>query len=196
MKPENLPQLGADGRILEGIVTTLNEDGTVNISPMGPIVDEQITQFVFRPYRSSTTYQNLNRTGRGVFHVTDDVLLFAQAALGQPDPLPALDGLILTDACRWYAFELQSLDDRQERTHIVANTTNQGRNRDFFGFNRAMHATIEAAILATRVHLLQPEEIAEELVRLTPLVEKTGGEKERRAFELLQNFIQQQSAGQ
>ena len=31
----------------------------------------------------------------------------------------------------------------------------QGRLRDFFGFNRAKHAVIEAAILATRLSLLR-----------------------------------------
>ncbi len=184
-----LPQLGTEGRILEGIVTTSNEDGTVNISPMGPIVDEPITQFVFRPYRTSTTYQNLKRTSHGVFHVTDDVMLFAQAALGQPDPLPVLDGLILTDACRWYAFQIESLDDSHERTHIVAKTVDSGRNRDFFGFNRAKHAVLEAAILATRVHLLPAAEILAELERLKSPVEKTASSSEKKAFAFLGDAI-------
>jgi len=189
MEQEKLPELGTDGRILEGIVTTLNEDGTVNISPMGPIVDEQITQFVFRPYRTSTTYQNLKRTGHGVFHVTDDVLLFAQAALGQPDPLPTLDGLILTESCRWYDFKIESLDDQHERTYIVASTINQGRNRDFFGFNRAKHAVLEAAILATRVHLLPAEDILAEIERLKSPIEKTAGAEEKKAFAFLDDAI-------
>ncbi len=187
--PHNLPKLGADGHILEGIVTTQNEDGTVNISPMGPIVDASVTRFVFRPYRTSTTYQNLKRTGCGVFHVTDDVLLFAQAALGQPAPLPALDGLILSDACRWYSFEIDSLDDSQERTYIVAHTVDQGRNRDFFGFNRAKHAVLEAAILATRVHLLPAADILSELERLKSPIEKTASSAELEAFDFLRRKI-------
>ena len=32
--------------------------------------------------RTSTTYAQLKRTGQGVFHVTDDVELLAQAAVG------------------------------------------------------------------------------------------------------------------
>ncbi len=184
-----LPQLGADGRILEGIVTTFNEDATVNISPMGPIVDEPITQLVFRPYRTSTTYQNLKRTGKGVFHVTDDVELFAQAALGEPAPLPSLDGLILTDACRWYDFETVSLDDSQERTQIVAKTRNSGRHREFLGFNRAKHAVLEAAILATRIDMLPTEEVRIEIERLWIPVEKTGGAVEIRTFRFLQEYV-------
>ncbi len=182
---QELPKLGSDGLLLEGIVTTQNEDGTVNISPMGPIVDDAINQFLFRPYCTSTTYKNLKRTGCGVFHVTDDVLLFAQAALGQPDPLPKLDGLVLTEACRWYAFEIDTLDDSQKRTQIVAHTVERGRNRDFVGFNRAKHAVLEAAILATRIHLLPAADILAELERLNSSVQKTAGGTELQAFDFL-----------
>ncbi len=197
MQKFDLPQLGTDGLILEGIVTTHNEDGTVNVSPMGPIVDTSITQFVFRPYCTSTTYKNLKRSGLGVFHVTDNVMLFAQAALGQPTPMPSLDGLILTDACRWYAFKMDTLDHlqqrtdiiSQERTHITAHTINQGRNRDFLGFNRAKHAVLEAAILATRVHLLPATDILAELERLESPVEKTAGTAELQAFDFLRRKI-------
>ncbi len=186
---EDLPQLGADGRILEGIVTTRNENGTINISPMGPIVDDEISRFLFRPYQTSTTYKNLKREREGVFHVTDDVELFAQAAVGQPNPPPALDGLVLTEACRWFRFAIQSLDDSQDRTHIVATTTDRGVQRDFFGFNRAKHAVLEAAILATRVHLLPAEQLQLELARLETPLRKTAGESELRAFAFLRQYI-------
>lgn len=185
----DLPQLGTEGRILEGIVTTRNADGTINVSPMGPIVDERLNLFVFRPFRTSTTYKNLKREHVGVFHITDDVMLFAQAAVGQPEPMPALDELILVDACRWFRFEVRTLDDSQERTHIVAETLERGVNRDFFGFNRAKHAVIEAAILATRVHLLPSDQLREELQRLESPVRKTASERELQAFESLNEYI-------
>ena len=63
-------------------------------------------------------------------------------------------GQILTDACRYYEFRVVELDDREERTAIVVETVAQGRHRDFFGFNRAKHAVVEAAILATRADWL------------------------------------------
>jgi hypothetical protein len=184
--------------ILEGILTTLNENGSVNVAPMGPIVDEDITRLVLRPFTSSTTYQNLKRTGEGVFHVTDDVELLAQAAVGQPTELPKLlpavqvRGMILESACRWYALRVESIDDSQERTTIVARVIDRGRLRDFFGFNRAKHAVIEAAILATRVHLLDHSFILAEFNRLRSPVEKTGGASEKRAFEFLLDFVRRQ----
>jgi hypothetical protein len=181
--------------ILEGIVTSLNADGTVNISPMGPEVDEPLSRLTLKPYQTSTTYQNLKRSGQGVFHVTDDVELLARAAVGILDPLPAMqpaaavEGRILSGACRWYAFKVRSLDDERERTEIVCDVVDRGWLRDFFGFNRAKHAVLEAAILATRIEFLPAAEIASQFERLRPLVQKTGGPAEERAFAFLEEFI-------
>ena len=74
IRPPDAPAL-PDGTLLEGIVTTLNDDGTPHIAPMGPIVDGEFNVLLLRPFRTSTTYQNLKRTGQGVLHVTDDVEL-------------------------------------------------------------------------------------------------------------------------
>jgi len=186
--------------ILEGIVTTVQPDGSANVSPMGPIVDIAMQFLVLRPFQTSTTYANLKRTGQGVLHVSDDVELFAQAAIGQPNPAPRLlpatnvEGWILADACRWYAFRVVRLDDSQPRTHIEAEVVDRGTLRDFFGFNRGKHAVIEAAILATRVALLPAEEIARDFERLGVLVDKTGGPAEHRAFDLLREYVQTQAS--
>lgn len=183
--------MNGDELILEGIVTTLSADGAVNISPMGPRVDVAFTHLLLRPYQTSTTYRNLKRTGQGVLHVTDDVELIAQAAIGQPEPLPplkpavAVEGKIIASACRWYAFKVKLLDDSQERTEIHCEVVASGTLREFFGFNRAKHAVLEAAILATRTDFLPAAEILGEFARLRTLVEKTGGAAEWRAFELL-----------
>lgn len=201
--PHDSPQFGPalpDGTLLEGIVTTLNVDGSPHLAPMGPIVDTDFHRLLLRPFRTSVTYQNLKRSGHGVLHVTDDVELLARAAVGQLDPLPrfipaaAVDGVILADACRWYAFRVESLDDRDERTAIVARVVDRGRLRDFFGFNRAKHAVVEAAILATRIGLLEAGHIVGELNRLAVLVEKTGGRQERRAFEFLRQHVRDEIA--
>ena len=189
------PTLGADGRILEGIVTTLSADGGVNVSTIGPIVDNALDRLWLRPFQTSTTYRNLKRNGRGVFHVTDDVELLAQAAVGQPNPLPrftpspAGDQLILADACRWYAFEIESLDDTEERTSIVARVTDRGLLREFLGFNRAQHAVLEAAILATRIHLTGAAAVLAEYDRLQVAVEKTGAAPEQRAMAFLRAHV-------
>ena len=191
--------------ILEGLITTLNDDGTVNLSPMGPHVDDDsldrpFEQLLLKPYQTSTTYQNLKRTGQAVFHVTDDVELIARAAVGAPDPMPPMqpaqgvEGQILGNACRWLALRVRSLDDRQPRTEILCDVVAQGRLRDFFGFNRGKHAVLEGAILATRVEFLPADEILSQFESLRLLVDKTGGPAEQRAFQFLHDFVQSRCA--
>ena len=181
--------------ILEALVTTINADGSPNISPMGPLVDPQMRQFVLRPYQTSRTYANLKRTGQGVLHVTDDVEMLARAAVHQLDPLPRLakakkvEGVVIADACRWYEFQVTSLDDHAQRTTIACDVVAKGRIRDFFGFNRAKHAVLEAAILATRLESMSPQEVCAEFRRLAVLVEKAAGDQERRAFRFLDEYV-------
>ena len=146
--------------ILEGVVTTVSPAGQVNIAPMGPrLLDDpygEVRRFVLRPFRTAQTCANLLTHGEGVLHVTDDVLLLAKAALGDLVPLPPLQaavgvrGWVLADACRWYEFRVTGCDDRSERVQFEAEVVRTGRRRDFFGFNRAMFAVVEAAILAMR----------------------------------------------
>lgn len=181
--------------ILEGIVTTISPEGALNIAPMGPIVDEAMRKIVLRPFNTADTYRNLKSHGEGVLHVTDDVLLLAKAALGPVEPMPEVEratailGYVLRDACRWYEFVVQKIDDCEERVTIEAEVVHQGRGRDFFGFNRAKHAVLEAAILATRTGFLPLDEVASEFRKLGVIVQKTGGAREREAFEFLQGHL-------
>ena len=181
--------------ILEGIVTTTNADGTINVAPMGPIVDEAVTRLLLRPFRTSATYANVARTGCGVFHVVDDVLLVARAALGRleatPPTFPAsvVAGAVLADACRWYEFRVARLDDTRERTEIDAEIVHTGRLRDCFGFNRAKHAVLEAAILATRLTLMPRLEVESQLAALRVPVDKTAGPREQEAFDLIVRHV-------
>jgi len=186
--------------ILEGIVTTVAPAGEVKVAPMGPHVPDDtsdpLRQFVLKPYRTSQTCRNLLAHGEGVLHVTDDVLLLAQAAVGTPEPFPALfpasrvRGFILRDACRYAEFRVASFQD-SERPTFGVEVLHVARLRDFFGFNRARHAVLEAAILATRTGLLPLEHIEAEFARLAPLVDKTGGSRERQAFAFLRRHLEQ-----
>jgi hypothetical protein len=181
--------------ILEGLVTTVNPDGSPHLAPMGPRVEPDFTSFVLRPFPTSTTYQNLRRHPEGVLHVTDDALLLAKAALGAADPLPPLlpaeqvAGFVLADCCRQYEFVVRATDDSGERVTMHAEVVRAGRHRDFFGFNRAKHAVVEAAILATRLHLLPLAEVAAEFAKLRVIVGKTGGPAEHEAMDFLETRL-------
>jgi hypothetical protein len=189
-----------DTLILEGLVTTLDARGEPHVAPMGPRVDRHISRLVLRPFQTSATFQNLNRDREGVFHVTDDVELIAQAAVGQLTeqpplvPVPGVRAPRLADCCRWFALRVIALDDATERTTIECDVVARGTVRDYFGLNRAKHAVLEAAILATRIGILPPQQIADEMARLAIPVEKTAGQSERRAFEFLRQFVAQRLA--
>ncbi|MCE9551767.1 MAG: DUF447 family protein [Planctomycetes bacterium] len=187
--------------VLEGLLTTLNADGTVNIAPMGPIVEETMRRMTLRPYHTSHSYANLQRTGQGVFHVTDDVLLLAKSCIDKLGTLPTMrklesfPGMILTGACRWYALQIESIDDSQPRITMEARVVDSGTQREFFGLNRAKHAVLEAAILASRVGLLTREEILQQFPALATMVQKTGGPAEHEALQLLETYVRTTSHG-
>jgi hypothetical protein len=182
--------------ILEGIVTTLSAQGELNIAPMGPKVDHTWDQFVLRPFQTATTYRNLKEHPEGVLHVTDDVLLMARTALGfdanvPTEPAKFVRGRILSSACRYFEFKVTSIDDQQERASIVVQTVHRGVLREFFGFNRAKHAVLETAILATRIDFLPLDGIEAELGKYRIIVEKTGGTQETEAFGFLVDRIRE-----
>jgi len=183
--------------IVEGIITTTNADGSVNITPLGPRVEAGWQRLILRPFQTSRTFANLVRTRQAVFHISDDVELLAAAAIDRLTSIPtlyparSLEGHVLADACRWYALSVRSIDDSQPRAEIVADVIDHATQRDFCGFNRAKHAVVEAAILATRTAILPPHEIVAQMAHLAVIVDKTGGDAEHRAFELLRQYVQE-----
>ena len=181
--------------LIEGLVTSLSPSGELNLAPMGPIVDESFSHLTLRPFQTSTTFQNLKQRPCGVFHITDDVLLIARAALHRLDVIPAtvaaqsIDGRVLADCCRWYEFEVIERDDASERTRLEAKVVHCGRVRDFIGFHRARHAVLEATILATRLHLIPEADLRSQLKALASPVDKTASPREREAFELVCHHV-------
>jgi uncharacterized protein len=170
--------------IVETVVTTINPDGSVNCGAMGVEWGEE--RIVIRPYRGTRTLRNLRATGAAVVNLTDDILLFSQAALGDPQPptrpAASVEGAVLADACSWREVRVEAIDDRAERAVVTTVVVASGTGREFLGLNRARHAVLEASILASRARLLSADDIRAELSRLQPLVDKTAGPREREAM--------------
>jgi hypothetical protein len=171
--------------IIETVVTTLNPDGSVNCGAMG--VEWGAERIVIKPFRGTRTLRNLRAGGAAVVHLTDDMLLFSQAALGDPHPpthpAAAVEGAVLDDACSWREVRVEAIDDNGERARVSTVVVAGGSGREFLGLSRARHAVLEASILASRAHMLPAEAIRAELERLQVLVDKTGGPREREAME-------------
>lgn len=177
--------------ICEGIVTTRDAAGTVNFAPMGVEWGEDAV--VLKPFLETTTFRNLSRTPVAVFNIVDDVYLLAEAAISSPAfpwrPAERVEGAVLEAACSWRELEVASIDATPPRSRIVGRVVHRGTGREFIGFNRARHAILEAAILATRLHLMPPAEIDAELERLRIPVEKTAGPRELEAWGMVTSYV-------
>jgi hypothetical protein len=171
--------------IVETVTTTINPDGTVNCAAMG--VEWGDPEIVIKPYRATRTLRNLEARGAAVVNLTDDILLFVEAALDDPHPptRPAavVDGAVLAEACSWREVEVEAIDARGPRARVTTRVVGRGTGREFVGFNRACHAVLEASILASRARRLPAAEIRAELARLAVLVDKTAGPRERAAMD-------------
>lgn len=177
--------------IIESIITTLDGQGAINFAPMGVEWGEDV--IVVKPFLETTTFRNIQATGAAVVNLTDDVLLFAQAAISNPQypagPATVIRGAVLDAACSWREIEVRSIDATPPRSRIETRVVHHGKRREFLGFNRARNAVLETAILSTRLHLIPRAEIETDLAKLQIIVNKTAGPREFEAMELLTDFI-------
>lgn len=177
--------------IIETVFSTVDKAGTPNWAPMGVVWGE--VEMSVRPFRDTDTYRNLVQTRFGVANVTDDVLVFARTALSDV-ALPCVPanhgpGVILKDACYWRELAVVAVDGDERRADVRCRVVAEGRQRDFLGFNRGKSAIIEAAIIATRLHLHDRADVESAFQRYRDLVRKTGGEQERKAMQHLEDYV-------
>ncbi|MBE7556053.1 MAG: DUF447 family protein [Anaerolineales bacterium] len=177
--------------IIESILTTTDANGQVNCAPMGVEWGEEL--IVIKPFQNTATYRNLMAHNTAVVNLTDNVLLIAQSAIASPvfptRPAVRIDGVVLQDVCSWREVEIETIDTHEPRARIATRVVYRGFAREFLGFNRARHAVLEAAILATRTHILPREQILAEFERLQVIVDKTAGAQEHEAMQLLTDYV-------
>jgi len=80
------------------------------------------------------------------------------------------------------------------RADVISRVVGAGARRPFVGLCRAKHAVVEASILASRLRFLCLPDVLSELDRLEPLVEKTGGPREREAFRFIRSYIAERAS--
>ena len=177
--------------IIESLFSTLGPDEKPNFAPMGITWGE--VDVIVRPFRDTATYRNLLATGYGVLSLTDDVLPFIQTSLYRIDlpyfPAHSVPGVVLQGACSWRELQVLPVGGTPERAEVRCRTVYEGRLREFLGFCRASAAVLEAAILATRLNAHTPEAVHEIMQHYAQIVEKTGGDNDQRAFQLVEQFI-------
>jgi len=183
--------------LIETVVTTTGSDGEVNCAAMGVRWGEQ--ELVFWPFDTTRTLRNLRLRGEAVVHVTDDVLLFVEAALGRPRPrmraARVIDGSVIEEASAWrevVVTEIAPSEDALPRSRVRAQVVATGTGTSTGtppGLCRARHAAVEASIVASRLRWLGGERVGAELTRLQELVDKTAGPQERAAMAYVRRYV-------
>ncbi len=191
--------MSADGLdqmpLIETVVTTTGDDGVVNCAAMGVRWCEP--ELVFWPFDTTRTLKNLRAQGEAVVHLTDDVLLFVESALGHPRPAmraaTVVAGSVIEDANSWrevVVTEIAPSDDAMPRSRVRARVVASGTSgRQPLGLCRARHAVVEASIYASRLKWLGGERVFAELARLQELVDKTAGPRERAAMAYVRHYV-------
>jgi uncharacterized protein len=191
----------AQAPLFETVVTTTGSDGTVNCAAMG--VRWSGEELVFWPFDATRTLRNLRFRGEAVVHLTDDVLLFVQAALGHPRPpmraASVVAGSVIEEASAWrevVVTEIAPSEDGLPRWRVRARVVATGSGHSTStppGLCRARHAAVEASILASRLRWLGAERVGAELARLQELVDKTAGPRERAAMDYVRRYVAQRT---
>jgi len=178
--------------IRECIVTTVSDDGSVHIAPLGLIEDGE--GWIIAPFRPSATLDNLRTTPYAVASLTDDVLVFAGCLTGNKDwptrPAEHVPGARLENALAHLELAVESVEEDELRPRFHCRIVHEGNHAPFKGFNRAQAAVIETAILATRLKMLPREKIETELAYHQIAVEKTAGPREHEAWRILVEKIE------
>src|SRR5271163_2318263 len=177
--------------IVETIVTTIDAGGKVHIAPLGIIADGG--RWILAPFRPSKTLDNLRAVPFAVANHTDDVRIYAGCLTGRRDwatvaceetPAPRLK-----DCLAHISLRVVDVGEDEMRPRFHCEVVRSVAHAPFTGFNRAQAAVIEAAILASRLHLLPRDRIEREIAALEIVVAKTAGSNEQTAWDWLRTMI-------
>ncbi|PPD42913.1 MAG: tetrahydromethanopterin synthesis protein [Methylocystis sp.] len=173
--------------IHECVLTTLSPQGRPHVAPLGLI--EEGSHWIAAPFRPSTTLFNLEHSPKLTASFTDDARIFAGLVTGTRSfPLTDVEGWPaprLSCALAHAELEVVSVEEDATRPRFVCSVLRTEAHRPFMGMNRARAAVLEAAILATRLDRLTREKIDSEIAYLTIAIDKTAGEAEREAWDMV-----------
>ena len=173
--------------IYEVIISTMNEDGSSHVAPMG--VSQKADFVVLKPFKPSKTLDNILTQKIAIMNIVTDVRVFAGAVTGRSNfnlvALPGGKGFFLKDALSYLTLSLAEIHDDEIRSTLYMNKVNVIHLSSFKGFNRAQAAIIEASVLMSRLDLLSQDKIKQEIKYLEIAITKTAGKKEIQAWEWL-----------
>ncbi len=146
-----------------------------------------------RTWGRTRTRRNLEREGSGVVQFTTDPVDFVEAALGAP----VADEPVLRSAAAWAAVEAERLDAGTESgtewVDWALRPMEAAVEREAVPtIGRGFNAVVEATVAASRLGVPGYDEAAlgERLARHRAVVERCGGERDRRAMARLDELLE------
>jgi len=183
--------------IHETVVTTMSPEGIVHVAPMGVVADART--ILLKPFRPSATLDNVLATGSAVVNFTTDVRIFAGCVTGRREwptlPAEVVQGARLVSTLAHCEVRLLEQRDDPQRPQLLMQRVHEVRHGDFQGFNRAQSAVLEAAVLVSRLGMLEPRKIAREFEYLHIAIAKTAGDAERLAWRWLLTAVERHHPG-
>jgi hypothetical protein len=170
--------------IYETVVTTVGPDGKPHFAPMG--VRYRGEQVVLKPFRPSTTFDNIVATGGAVLNILTDTRVFAGCMTGRRDwptlPAERIAGVRLACALGHVELRLADRTDDVQRPVLHMARVHEVSHSAFVGFNRAQAAVIEGSVLVSRLRMLPLQKVNSEMAYLQIAIDKTAGPEEHEAW--------------
>ena len=178
-------------RILESIVVTKHHEGGWHVVPFGLI--EHGDGFIVAPFRPSPSITNLEHHPFLSAAAPSDIRVLAGSVTGRREwpiiPCDRIDGMRLQDAVGHAELEVVAIDDDSVRPRFQCRVVHRAVHQAVVGYNRAQAAVLEAAILSTRLHLLPPEKVIDEMSYLAIALSKTAGPAEHEAWTWIEEKV-------
>jgi hypothetical protein len=158
------------GIIAECIVSSYNVDGEPNAAPMGVIMEDQ-RHLIINLFNSSTTYSNIKANKCAIINLTSKIEVFYKTAFKEANPDGKLPQEWFEQAKSVKAPKLRFADATidvsvndlvqigEDKTKVIFNTKTIAATKKYPQVHcRAMDATLEAIIHATRVKVFVNDE--------------------------------------
>lgn len=179
-------------RIVETILTTMSAAGEVHVAPLGLI--QEGAHWIIGPFKPSRTLDNLRAHPFAAASHTDDVRVFAGCVTGRKDwPTVAtskIKGGRLKDCLAHWELKVDSVLEDDLRPRFACNLVHRETHKPWEGFNRGQAAVLELAVLSTRLKMLPPDKVENELKYLEIAISKTAGPREMEAWGWLMEKIE------
>jgi len=177
--------------IFEVLVSTINLNGEINFAPFGI---QRRGEFIYiSPYIPSQTLENLSRSKCAVINYLNDANFFVDCLIGnkkfKKEKCTKISGYFLKDSISHDELIVKSSKKDKIRPTFKCKIVFSKTHKKYEGFNRSQFSIIEGCILATRVKFLSKKKIFKDLEYLSIAVEKTGGLEEKKSWQRIKKFI-------